>query len=47
MFSEVTILNPQISKNAHTCFYKNNVLQYFATDPPLLEEYFQSTELCA
>ena len=27
--------------NAHTCLYKNNVSQYFAIDPPLLEEYFQ------
>ena len=27
--------------NAHTCLYKNNVSQYFATDPPLLDEYFQ------
>ena len=26
--------------NAYTCLYKNNVSQYFAIDPPLLEEYF-------
>ena len=27
--------------NAHTCLYKNNVLQYFDIDPPLLKEYLQ------
>ena len=30
-----------ILTNAHTCLYKNNGSQYFAKDPPLLEEYFQ------
>ena len=29
-----------ILTNAHTCHYKNNVTQYFAIDPPLLEESF-------
>ena len=29
-----------ILTNAHTCLYKNNVTQYFAIDPPLLEESF-------
>ena len=36
-----------ILTNAHTCLYKNNVSQYFAIDPPLLEEYFQLTKLRA
>ena len=30
-----------ILTNAHSCLYKSNVSQYFAIDPPLLEEYFQ------
>ena len=36
-----------ILTNAHTCLYKNNVSWYFAIDPPLLDEYFQWTKLCA
>ena len=30
-----------ILTNAYTCLYKFNISQYFAIDPPLLEEYFQ------